>query len=225
MEILLVAATPFEVAPTLSHLEQNFERDDAGVFSKKDLRIHVLITGVGMVATSFQLGHHLTRNRPDLAINVGIAGTFDRQLHLGDVLHVTSERFADLGVEEADGRFTDLFALGLLGPDAPPYQDGALRNLKADQAGFLPSASGLTVNRVHGYAPSIAAVRERYPDVQVESMEGAAFFYACLMAEVPFLEIRSISNFVEPRNRDAWDLPLAIGNLNQVLAEILGAWE
>jgi len=61
--------------------------------------------------------------------------------------------------------------------------------------------------------------------VQVESMEGAAFFYACLMAEVPFLEIRSISNFVEPRNRDAWDLPLAIGNLNQVLAEILGAWE
>ena len=225
MEILLVAATPFEVAPVLAHLEQKFKRDDPGVFSKKDLRVHVLITGVGMVATAFQLGHHFTRIRPDLAVNAGIAGAFDRQLQLGDVLHITSERFADLGVEEADGRFTDLFALGLHPPDAPPYQQGALRNPKADQSGFLPSATGLTVNRVHGYAPSIAAVRERYPDAQVESMEGAAFFYACLMAEVPFLEIRSVSNYVEPRNRAAWDLPLAIGNLNRVLVEMLEAWE
>lgn len=224
MEILLVAATPFEVAPTLAHLEQKFKRDEPGVFSKKDLRVHLLITGVGMVPTAFQLGHHLTRNRPDLAINAGIAGAFDRQLQIGTVLHITSERFADLGVEEADGRFTDLFALGLLSTDAPPYREGAMHNPKADQAGFLPGAAGLTVNRVHGYAPTIAAVRERYPNVQVESMEGAAFFYSCLMAEVSFLEIRSISNFVEPRNRAAWDLPLAIGNLNRVLIDMLEAW-
>ena len=52
-------------------------------------------------------------------------------------------------------------------------------------------------------------------------MEGAAFFLACLLSEVPFLEIRSISNFVEPRNREAWDLPLAIDNLNVALIELI----
>ena len=52
-------------------------------------------------------------------------------------------------------------------------------------------------------------------------MEGAAFFYACLMMQVPFLEIRSISNHVEPRNRAAWDIPLAIGQLNEVLIGML----
>lgn len=52
-------------------------------------------------------------------------------------------------------------------------------------------------------------------------MEGAAFFYACLLAGVPFLQIRSISNRVEPRNRTAWDIPSAIQNLNQTLMEML----
>ena len=55
-------------------------------------------------------------------------------------------------------------------------------------------------------------------------MEGAAFFYACLLAKIPFLEIRSISNYVEARNRETWNLPLAINNLNQILIEILEAF-
>ena len=41
------------------------------------------------------------------------------------------------------------------------------------------------------------------------------------MMQVPFLEIRSISNHVEPRNRAAWDIPLAIGQLNEVLIGML----
>jgi futalosine hydrolase len=74
---------------------------------------------------------------------------------------------------------------------------------------------------VHGAEASIQKIRDKYPEIQVESMEGAAFFYACLAAGVPFAEIRSISNRVEPRNRDAWDLPLAIRNLNGVLVGML----
>jgi futalosine hydrolase len=48
-------------------------------------------------------------------------------------------------------------------------------------------------------------------------MEGAAFFYACLLAEVSFVEVRSISNYVEKRNRDNWKMTEAITNLNAVL--------
>jgi futalosine hydrolase len=121
-------------------------------------------------------------------------------------VHVRSERIGDLGVEEADGRFVDLFDLGLMDPNQPPFVHGALHNADAAVHAMLPAVSGLTVQKVHGNAASIAAIREKYPEVQVESMEGAAFFYACLSAGIPFLEIRSISNYVEPRNRAAWPL-------------------
>lgn len=221
MEVLLVSATPFEIAPLLAHLEQNFARHGEGVFQEKNLRVRVLITGVGMVSTAFHLGQLLAQHKPNLALNVGIAGALDRRLDLGDVVCVSTERFADLGVEEADGQFTDLFALGLLAPDQPPFLSGALHSPGAGDVRFLPSAQGLTVNRVHGSAASIAVLRQRYPNAQVESMEGAAFFYACLLAEVPFLQIRSVSNYVEPRNRAGWNIPLAIENLNRTILDML----
>jgi futalosine hydrolase len=50
---------------------------------------------------------------------------------------------------------------------------------------------------------------------QIESMEGAAFFYACRQLNVPCLQIRAVSNYVEKRNRDNWHIGLAIKNLNK----------
>jgi futalosine hydrolase len=48
-------------------------------------------------------------------------------------------------------------------------------------------------------------------------MEGAAFFYACEEAQVEALQIRCISNYVEKRNRENWNLALAVKNLNDWL--------
>ncbi len=224
MDLLLVAATPFEIAPTLQYLQQSFVKTDTGTFQRGHLTVYPLITGVGMVATTWQLAQSFGRNRPGLALQAGIAGALDPQLKVGDVFHVTAERFGDLGVEETDGRLTDLFEMDLLEPDTPPFVNGFLRNTVAAENRFLPTVQGLTVNKVHGSALSIAAIRRKYPDAQVESMEGAAFFYACQLAAIPFLEIRSISNYVEPRNREAWDLPAAIGNLNIVLRNLLDSF-
>lgn len=224
MEILLVAATPFEIMPVQEWLQAHFSAKEKGRFRKNDLLVSTLVTGVGVSATSWSLGRYFARQQPDLAIQAGVAGALDLSLALGDVLQVVSERFGDIGVEEADGRFTDLFELGLVDPSEKPYINGLLYNPGATESRFLPQAKGLTVNKVHGYEPSIAAIRQKYPEAQVESMEGAAFFQACLLTEVPFLEIRSISNYVQARNRDAWQLGLAIENLNRTLVEMLGTW-
>lgn len=221
MQILLTAATPFEIAPALRWLEKSFPQPENGVFKKENLEVFPLISGVGMMATGWRLGLFLAQNRPDLALNAGIAGAFDSSFRIGDVCNVTAEQFGDLGVEEADGSFTDLFELGLAEAGEAAWAKDVLLNPANEQFAFLPAARGLTVNKVHGAASSIAAIRMKYPGAQVETMEGAAFFYACLNAGIPFLEIRSISNFVEPRNREAWDLPLAIDNLNQTLIGML----
>jgi len=54
-------------------------------------------------------------------------------------------------------------------------------------------------------------------------MEGAAFMYACLIAGVPFAQVRAVSNRVERRNRAAWDLAGAIENLGRVSLKLLGS--
>jgi futalosine hydrolase len=221
MEVLLVSATPFEIAPTLERLERDFEKGPGGVFTQGSLRVLPLITGVGPIATAWHLGRLFALDRPDWALHAGVAGAFDHSLALGDVVQIIADRFADVGVEEADGRFTDVFELGLANPDEPPFEGGWLRNTAAAEAHFLPAVIGLTVSRVHGYAPSIETIRHKYPQAQVETMESAAFFYACLQAEIPFSEIRALSNYVEPRQREAWQLDLAIERLNAVVTDML----
>lgn len=223
MKILLVAATPFELAPVQHYLEANFTQKSAFHFQREELDVKILITGVGQLLTAYALGKVLTKEKFHLAINAGVAGAFNRTLQLGDVVHVVTEQLGDLGVEEADGRFTTMHELNLINPNAFPFQHARLPNPRARDYSFLPTVHGLTVNTVHGFSSSIAAAQQRF-EADVESMEGAAFFYVCLLENVPFLEIRSISNYVEPRNRENWNLPLAIENLNTVLIELLGTF-
>jgi futalosine hydrolase len=179
------------------------------------------VTGVGMVATAAWCSRTLARESYDLALNVGICGSFDAALPLATVVHVTTDRIAELGAED-DDRFLTLHELGLsdaanaaangvMVNDHPP----ALSALRS-----LPSVAGITVNTVHGGAASIAAVRERFHP-QIESMEGAAFMYACVMQGVPFAQIRGVSNLVERRNRAAWKMAEAIDAVCGVAGTLL----
>lgn len=175
-----------------------------------------------MVATAAHCSRALAQNRYDLAINIGVCGSFDRALPPGTVVHVTSDWLAELGAED-DDRFLTVHDLQLLAPDEFPFRGGALVNTAPPDVAALrrlPAVSGITVNTVHGRAASIAGVVERFHP-QVESMEGAAFMYACLIASVPFAQVRAVSNVVERRNRAAWKLPEAIENLSAAAVAIL----
>ena len=84
----------------------------------------------------------------------------------------------------------------------------------------LPAVHGITVNTVHGNDASIAAIVRRC-EPQVESMEGAAFMYACLIHGLPFAQVRAVSNVVEKRNRGAWKIAEAIRRLGETALGIL----
>lgn len=210
MHLLVVAATEGELASL-----------DTGPAAGRG-RVDVLITGVGMVATAAQVSRALARTPFDLAINIGMCGAFDRMLPLGSVVHVTSDRISELGAE--DGLvFVPADTMGLVSPDEAPFTGGCLVNMAPPVSGVieaLPRVSGITVNTVHGADASIVAVVDRYRP-QVESMEGAAFMYACLVAGVSFAQIRAVSNYVERRNRAAWRLPEAIASLGRTTTALL----
>lgn len=222
MKILLVAATPFEINPTIQTLKQNLIEFQPNRFQKGPAGLDVLVTGVGIPATIFRLTDHLSVKSYDLIINAGIAGSFRRDLDLGTVVQIVADRFGDLGVELANQDFQDLFDMELAEPDAFPYQKGRLVNQEAKDFDFLPKASSITVQKVHGSAASIERIRRKYP-VDLESMEGAAVFYVAQQKNAKCLQIRAISNYVEPRNREAWEIGLAIEKLNEVLVSIITA--
>jgi len=222
MKILLVAATQAECEPLLNGLADpaNPKR-----LALKNHDADVLITGVGMVATAFALGKHLTANQYDLAINAGIAGSFDFDLNLGEVVLITQDVFAELGAEDGD-EFLSLTELGFgevnqyavaNRQEPEPVRKDSLNFPVVDH---LRKVTALTVNKVHGNELSIAKTLSRY-DARVESMEGAAFFYACTQTQTPCIQIRAISNYVERRSREKWKPGLAIKNLNDILYRFL----
>lgn len=169
-----------------------------------------------MVATAYALGRELASGNYDLAINLGIAGSFDRGIALGEVVEVVTDTLAELGAED-DTVFLPIDQMGF----------GESRfdtTYQLDKLTLPPAkkVSGITVNTVHGNEASIQKLQQRL-NAQTESMEGAAFFYACRQAGVPCMQLRAISNYVEKRNRDAWQIGPAIKNLNAYALELLEA--
>ena len=216
MRILIVAATQAEIAPMLARMYSTPTEDTTvDTYTHGPHDVDVLITGVGMVATAAWCSRALTQTSYDFALNLGVCGSFDEFLDLGTVVHVVSDRLAELGAEDGE-RFLTLEELELPGEsefvNATPPSNAGLDE--------LPTVTGITVNTVHGAERSIAAVTERFSP-QVESMEGAAFMSACLIRRIPFAQVRAVSNMVERRNRDAWKMDDAIRNLNGTALRIL----
>jgi futalosine hydrolase len=221
--MLIVAATAAEIDRLLAALKPRSNSNGRLRSCTRAMHdVDVLMTGVGMVATAAWSSRVLAMHEYDLALNLGVCGSFDPEIATGAVVHVISEELPEMGAE-ADEAFLTLHDLKLLARDDFPFQDGRLMNGEPPTMPALQQLArvhGITVNTVHGSDRSIAAVRERC-EPQVETMEGAAFMYACLIRGTPFAEIRAVSNVVEKRNRAAWKLGEAIDNLNAAALRII----
>lgn len=221
MRLLLTAATSLEIEPAIQYLNTNWKQSDENDFSKDGNELHVLITGAGILLTTYQLSTYFQQFHSDLAIQAGLAGSFHKDIPLGSVVVVTREIFGDTGAEDGD-HFLDIFDIGLWNENAFPFEARMLINpmdMLPDLTGFK-MVTGLTVNKVGGQPATIAQRSAKYhPDT--ESMEGGAFHFVCLQEKIPFLQLRAISNYVEPRDKTKWNIPLAIKQLNYYLTHLL----
>jgi futalosine hydrolase len=212
MHILLVAATTFEIQPTIDVLAS---RQGFGSH-----RFEPLITGVGGIATAWSLMRQIGSSRPDLIVQAGIAGTL-RDRKPGEVFVIGADELADIGVWE-EGRFKTLFDMKLADGNGAPFIDGRLVNphrrlmLLAGQE----VVAGLTVNEITTNPERIRWYQQNTPAV-VESMEGAPLHYVCLQEHIPFLQLRSVSNVVGVRDKSRWDIRGAIASLNERLIGLL----
>lgn len=204
MNVLLVSATEFELAP----------------FLPGNKNAEVLITGVGIPATIYHLTNKLNANKYDLVIQAGIAGSFSAEIKKGSVVLVRQDTFADIGIDEKQN-FKTLFETGLAGENDFPFQNGCLVNENKYLANqTLPLVNGITVNKITDDETWTRKAINKF-GADVESMEGAAFHYVCLMQKAAFLQLRSISNLVGERDKQKWQMKDAIENLSLELNNLL----
>jgi futalosine hydrolase len=188
-----------------------------------NFEISLLVAGVGSVSTAWAMNHWLSMNeKPDLAINAGIAGSYNDAIKKGDVVMPVSDCFADAGIEDED-KFYTLAEAGLMGADEFPYSDGRLCSdsaISEKMRNILKPVRAITVNTATGSETTRRKLMKKFnPDI--ETMEGATFFYICSREKIPFLAIRAISNKVEQRNILNWNISLALNNLSEKLKEVI----
>ena len=223
LKILITAPTAFELAPIMSLLESDFKKLSFYEFGKDQLSVFPMVTGVGMPFTAYALGKYNNISEMSFVVQIGLAGAFIKNLNLGQVVEIKEESFSDLGVEESDGSFTDIFSLGLQEKNRYPFTNGKIINDDPPFQSDLISVNGISLNRVHGTSESIEQTYRQFP-ADVETMEGAAFFYACKMQHVRFAQIRAISNYVEVRNRENWKIDHALDNLRKYMSNKILEW-
>jgi futalosine hydrolase len=220
MKILIVAATLPEIRPFLDTAKLK-NKGKSNIYSGNYLaqQVDILVTGIGMVATTYILTKHLAGNKYDLAINVGIAGSFRKSIGLGEVVQVVEDVFSEMGVEDGEQFMTfDNF-------DTRAKMNGSIieKIVNPYHLKVLPAkGKGITVNTVHGNERTIQEVVKRL-DPDVESMEGAAFLHVCKMEKLKCIQLRAISNFVEERSKANWNIKLAVSNLNALLIDLFNS--
>jgi len=223
MKLLIVSATSLEIKPFVTEMGKGrLMKNRITRYRYKNFQVDILVTGVGMVTTAVATSIALARYKYDAAFNVGICGSFNREIPIGQVLNITSDCLPETGAEDGE-HFLSIIDLKLLDQDEFPFEGGKLVNDSVFESSLINGlliAAGATVNTVHGNTSSIKTFLARHK-VDVESMEGAAFMYSCKMNRSRHLQIRSVSNYIEDRNVSNWDIPLAVNNLNRFMLDLL----
>lgn len=207
MSALIVASTEMEITP----------------FRNQFPEAACLITGVGMPMAIYQLTKKIQERNYDVIFQVGIAGTYSNELHLGDAVVVAKDCFADLGLCEGNS-FQSIFDMGFASPDVFPFSKGWLVNNSLHLFHPLPAmVSAATVNTISGQRQPQLNNKIK-AEASIETMEGACLHYVAMQHGIPFLQIRGISNVVGERDKSLWKIAEAIQSSNQLFAEIYEKW-
>lgn len=173
-------------------------------------QVTTAICGVGLSAAAYNTGKLIALQKPDWVIMAGISGVYSHsRFNVGDVVLVECECECDLGFFTPNG-FTHL-------ADLPLAMDFSVT--KEWSCPYLPVQSVLPIAKSNSMNAAMAPFVHTH-GVDIENMEGAAFFQVCLAEQQKFLEVRSISNVVKIGD-DNWDMEGSILSLTAGLHKVI----
>jgi futalosine hydrolase len=192
----------------------------------------VVITGIGAVNAAHALTQYLaTHPKPSVVIQTGIAGAYvPANIPVGSVVLADTEIYGDLGVLTLEG-WQPMEEIGIPLVEANGERPARFNYFPLDAAlvarasaigGALITRTGpfLTLSIVTGVQILGDELYERFAAI-CESMEGAAAAHVCAIHDVPFLEVRGISNLVEDRDRSKWKIKEAADAAQAVVLRLV----
>ena len=231
MTVLLLTATAAEQAEVAARLDDPVLRRRHGRDQRHGrlagVPVRLVETGIGLVNTAQALTSTLSMDLPDLVIHFGVAGAYGASgLDVGDIGVADCEVYGEFGVRTGEGwqgaQIIGIPTARIGAPEVDLYNHFAAdTNLVAAALALLDRDSTWPTDRPRVQAGPFVTVQEcsgttalgderaRRFSAICENMEGAASAHVCAMEGIPFLEVRGISNLVEDRDRDRWDLATA----------------
>lgn len=218
MDILVVSSTLAEIQNFLDYLAIS-QQINKNFFRKNffNHNIDIAVCGIGTYNTLYNLTKLFQNKKYDIAINVGIAGAFNKNIQITEVVFVEKEIIGDFLIEEEQETLTILNTT-LININEFPFENGYLVNKNKwliDNFKYR-KVTGLTSNTVTSNHQKAQKLINMF-NADIETMEGAAFFFTCLNEKIPFVEIRSISNYTESKLNNQWSVAEAIESLNREL--------
>lgn len=229
VHIALLCAVPLEARAILRKLtgkKKSIDGITTGGLGR--LKIALACSGPGMAAAASAATMLVERYSPEVIINFGISGAFHGTgLKPGHVAAATSETFAEFGADTKE-EFLSAKQIGLwsLKKGSKKYfETYPLDKPYVRLAGKHVSVCGpfVTVSTVTGRRSKANSMRKRFKGVLCENMEGAAVAHVAARYSLPMVEVRGVSNMVDDRNTNTWDVPLANRNCQHSLLELLAS--
>lgn len=211
MKALIITATKLEAELIAKNLEMK-EINDFFLSSKK-FDTDLLITGIGIPATIFSMFTAANLGIYDLIINAGIAGSFNKDIMIGNVANIISDSFADVlisdnnvGIPVFETKFNENFK-NLI-------NNGRIYNTSDYPAAFktILQASGISVN---------IPERINASKFDIETMEGAAFMLVCKHFKKNFIQLRGISNLIGITEKQDWNFKEPISAYSKIITDFL----
>lgn len=215
MHLLIVSATESEISLLLGATKAVLVQDNLFHANYGNYEIRFLITGIGSIGMASNLASYLAHNKPDLVINAGICGSCDDSLPVGSFVQVITDVLADLTFSNGDNIALANNKWNALAPGCRVLKNDFILPYEIAQP-----VKGITVNKASASFDE-AKMRRQMFTADVESMEGAAFFYAAQASKVNCLQIRTISNKAGDSTRESWNMSLALSILSDRLVSIL----
>lgn len=190
------------------------------------------ISGMGKTNAAHAVTVFIEKFSPSCMVNFGIGGAYPSSgLSVGDIAVTEKEVYADEGVLLKDGLHSfEKIGIPLLKicgrkyfNEFPADKRFSKTALKAAET-VAPCKSGvfLTVSACTGTAKRAMELDGKFSPI-CENMEGAAVAHVCLIYGIPFVGLRGVSNIVEDRDKDKWDINLATENCQKVVLQFLRA--
>jgi futalosine hydrolase len=169
-----------------------------------------IVSGVGLTATAVATLRAIQQQQPDVLILAGIAGMYTHApFKIGDVLLVKSEVESDLGFFTPTG-FVHMAHLPL---------DMDFERRHTLHCPYLPENAPFPLARSASLNAAMAPFIDT-SELDIENMEGAAFFHVCQQENQRFLELRSVSNLVKIGD-DQWDMQGSVRAMTDGLHQLI----